>query len=320
MTIETGTYVDDLDATLPAANDIASQGDDHVRLIKSFLKATFTNATHAYRFPETSAKSADFNVVAADHNKLFLVDTSAEEINVGLVAVASAWPGFRVGFKMVAGSNNLVLDGDGAELIEGNATLTISIIDDVVWLMADATEWHITEKGTVKEIPAGTTFEAGAITAAALASSTMGSSMINGTLVPSVGSNALTIAVKTLAGTDPTAADPVYMLFRSNDLTIGSYVIRTITSALSLTINSGATLGTSDGVAFRTWIIAIDTGSTVRLGISNRRVTGGISPFPLHEVSATLISSGADSSDVVYAAASISSNVFIPLGYMNWRS
>lgn len=51
--------------------------------------------------------------------------------------------------------------------------------------------------------------------------------MINGRILPSVASNNLTVAIKTLAGTDPSATDPVYVM-------IGG-VVRSITSALSVT-------------------------------------------------------------------------------------
>ncbi len=55
--------------------------------------------------------------------------------------------------------------------------------------------------------------------------------LLNGKIVPSVGSNNLTVALKTLAGTDPSASNPVH-------IRIGD-TIRTITSALSVTANAG---------------------------------------------------------------------------------
>jgi microcystin-dependent protein len=45
MALETGTYIDDLVATNPAATDALSAADDHIRLIKSTIKATFPNIT-----------------------------------------------------------------------------------------------------------------------------------------------------------------------------------------------------------------------------------------------------------------------------------
>jgi microcystin-dependent protein len=56
MPLETATYIDDLVATNPAAADGLSQADDHLRLIKSTLQATFPNVTGA-----VSATNAQLN-------------------------------------------------------------------------------------------------------------------------------------------------------------------------------------------------------------------------------------------------------------------
>lgn len=45
MALETGTYVSDLVATNPTSGDPVSQADDHLRLLKSTLQATFPDAS-----------------------------------------------------------------------------------------------------------------------------------------------------------------------------------------------------------------------------------------------------------------------------------
>ena len=45
MALETATYIDGLVATNPAASDAINTADDHLRLIKSTIKATFPNIT-----------------------------------------------------------------------------------------------------------------------------------------------------------------------------------------------------------------------------------------------------------------------------------
>ena len=47
MTIETATYINQLNSALPGATDPKSEGDDHIRLLKSTVKATFPNVTGA---------------------------------------------------------------------------------------------------------------------------------------------------------------------------------------------------------------------------------------------------------------------------------
>lgn len=47
MALETGTYISDLVATNPPGGDPVSQADDHLRLVKSTIKATFPNINAA---------------------------------------------------------------------------------------------------------------------------------------------------------------------------------------------------------------------------------------------------------------------------------
>lgn len=47
MGLETATYISDLVITNPVSTDPKSQGDDHIRLLKSTIKSTFPNVTGA---------------------------------------------------------------------------------------------------------------------------------------------------------------------------------------------------------------------------------------------------------------------------------
>lgn len=47
MSLESATYINQLNATNPLGSDPIASGDDHIRLIKSALKATFPNITGA---------------------------------------------------------------------------------------------------------------------------------------------------------------------------------------------------------------------------------------------------------------------------------
>ena len=53
MGLETGTYISDLVVTNPTSSDPKSQGDDHLRLVKSTLKNTFPNITGAMTVTHT---------------------------------------------------------------------------------------------------------------------------------------------------------------------------------------------------------------------------------------------------------------------------
>lgn len=47
MALESATYIDDLVATNPVAGDGLSAGDDHIRLLKTVLQASFPNVSGA---------------------------------------------------------------------------------------------------------------------------------------------------------------------------------------------------------------------------------------------------------------------------------
>lgn len=63
MPLETATYIHDLVASNPAATDGLSQGDDHLRLIKSVLQANFPNFTSAALNSSNAALDAAVNVL-----------------------------------------------------------------------------------------------------------------------------------------------------------------------------------------------------------------------------------------------------------------
>lgn len=84
MSLEAGTYVSDLDSANPPGTDQKKQGDDHLRLIKSVLKATFPNADRAWRMPEFATKSGTGSMATTDENKTLLCDTSGGDFTLTL--------------------------------------------------------------------------------------------------------------------------------------------------------------------------------------------------------------------------------------------
>ena len=47
MGLESGTYIDSLNSSNPVAGDPVNEGDDHIRLLKSTIAATFPNVSGA---------------------------------------------------------------------------------------------------------------------------------------------------------------------------------------------------------------------------------------------------------------------------------
>lgn len=77
MTVESATYTSGLNASNPASGDPFIEGDDHIRLLKSTIKATFPNITGA-----VTATQGDLNTL-----------TGA----AGVVVLSSSGIGYGVG-------------------------------------------------------------------------------------------------------------------------------------------------------------------------------------------------------------------------------
>ena len=70
MTVETASYLSQLDATYPQSGDLKSEGDNHLRLIKSAVKATFPNLTAAPVTPSTTELNYITGVTSAIQTQL----------------------------------------------------------------------------------------------------------------------------------------------------------------------------------------------------------------------------------------------------------
>jgi hypothetical protein len=150
--------------------------------------------------------------------------------------------------------------------------------------------------------------------------------MLNGKLAASVASNNLTIAVKTRAGNDPSAGDPVLFVFRNATAATGDYIVIKVVGALGFTVNSGNTLGATNGVPFRIWIVAINNGGTVLLG-AFQSVTGGATPTAIAPLMEDVLQStgagtnGGSSAGTIYTSVASLSGVAIRiLGYLEWNA
>lgn len=127
MGLESATFINDLISTNPPGTDARAQGDDHLRLIKAALLATFKNFGRAFYCPVTAAsQTSTVNVAIADQNKLFPVDCSGGAITVNLPQGSTLPDGFEVEIiKTDNGLNLLTIDGYSAETVNGLTTQTL---------------------------------------------------------------------------------------------------------------------------------------------------------------------------------------------------
>lgn len=145
MALETGTFVDDLVSTNPPGTDAKSQGDDHLRLIKTVLKGTFPNSTRAFRFPEAAAaKTTGYSVLIADANSLIRGDATSGALTVTLPLLSAVFAGFIVTImKSDSGANVVTVDGNGAETINGATTRALAKQFEVETYESEGTEWKV---------------------------------------------------------------------------------------------------------------------------------------------------------------------------------
>lgn len=98
MSLESATWISELDVNNPTATDVRSQGDDHFRLVKTVLKNNFPTASKAWYNPNTVAKTGAYSILASDMNKTILVDTSGGAFDLTLPSLAAGDAGWECSF------------------------------------------------------------------------------------------------------------------------------------------------------------------------------------------------------------------------------
>ena len=136
MTIESVTYISDLNASYPAAGDAKSEGDDHIRNIKTGIKTTFPNISGA---------------VTPTHTELNYVDGVTSAIQTQLDAKSPiASPTFTggAGFGEAAPSNTRVnILNFGTSTTAGANTSALRLTgggvgEDVSLVFTDGSTWN----------------------------------------------------------------------------------------------------------------------------------------------------------------------------------
>tara|TARA_Y100001973_G_scaffold98512_1_gene156217 strand:- start:212 stop:928 length:717 start_codon:yes stop_codon:yes gene_type:complete len=118
MGLETGTFIDSLNSSNPAAGDPVNEGDDHIRLVKSTVKATFPNISGAVTSTHTELNLLDG--VTANTTELNYVDVATlgtAEASKAITADAN---------KDITGIRNLTMTG--TLTVGGNTAATLQAV------------------------------------------------------------------------------------------------------------------------------------------------------------------------------------------------
>lgn len=147
---------------------------------------------------------------------------------------------------------------------------------------------------------------------------------INLGLSASAAGGALTINITQANGSVPTSTNPVLAAFRSLTATIGTAAYSTISAVTSITIPSGATLGTSSSnVPFRLWIFLTANGGTPAVAVAVCSNTTTIFPCASWEYTlktSVTISAGAGSGGVLYATAGVTLDAVRIVGFCDFAT
>lgn len=153
MALESGTYINDFVTTNPVnATDSVTQGGNHLRLIKTFNKNTFPNATKPFYFPELESidhTDTPYSVSTSQRNVVIVVDASTASVTINLADAATVGEGSRVTVvRTDTGSNTVTIDGSGAQTIDGASTRTVAKAltgkYTSVTLECDGSDWFAT--------------------------------------------------------------------------------------------------------------------------------------------------------------------------------
>lgn len=118
-----------------------------------------------------------------------------------------------------------------------------------------------------------------------------------------VAANALTVTL-----------DPTTLVFRSTTLSVGTPTVSQNATQLSLTIPSGATLGTVNAVQSRIIVLAITVASTMELAVVNQ--SGGVNLTETGLITTTAISASATSASTIYSTTARTSVPYRVIGYI----
>lgn len=208
MGLEAVTWVNDLVPSNPSGADFKSQGDDHLRNIKTALKNSFPNSSRAL-YLDSSVANFTFpgpvNLVAADASKVIPVHCGGGAITVNLPANATLWDGWQCRVVKVDNSvNGVTIDGNGADTINGQTTLPLSRqyqAFDLVWCTA-LSQWlgfraesADTIDGTLAY--SGNTLQRAALTGAVVASAGLNATTMLTDLVVVIGDGVNVISTGT---------------------------------------------------------------------------------------------------------------------------
>lgn len=221
--------------------------------------------------------------LTADHAGLVLVDCTGGNVvlNLPAASVVAGLPIRYVAVKTDASVNTGTFNRAGANTIDGAPSFALATQYQSRTIRSNAVDgWA-------------------SIGASGAASTGKQIQSINAT----VAASALTLTL------NPTQLD-----FRATPLTSGTVNARTLAAAASLVVPSTATLGTTNAVASRLVLLALDNAGAIELAVVN--LSGGNNLDETSLISTTAISATATAANVIYSTTARAVVAYRVVGYV----
>ena len=327
----TGQMVITSSSWSPATNGVLATAGDWTALLNDIVAALTQSVSRDGQSPMQGNLSMGNNKItglaagtgsgdAATWAQLFGASTQADiasaatvDIGVqntsflrvtGTTTITSFGGNFR-GPRFLTFADAVTLTNSSTLVLPGGADITTAAGDSLIVIpgatLGTADKWVVVayQSNSVPGSPS-----AGSVTNASLADGAVYGTKLTSKIEPvtaSVASNALTVTL------NPTTLD-----FRSATLGSGAVNTRTIATAISTVVPSGATLGTTNAVLSKVTLIAIDNAGTIELAVCN----GSLSLDESTLISTTALSADADSATVVYSTTARTNAPFRVVGYV----
>lgn len=147
MALESGTYINSLNASNPASTDGLGQADDHLRLIKSTIKATFPNLTGAVTATQSQLNNTssiptvltDLGIADGTNGQVLKTDGSGNFSFFSLPAGTTDTNFYLSGGSYSSGTLSLTVTGASNVSVTGFPTATSDLSNDSGFLTSVST-------------------------------------------------------------------------------------------------------------------------------------------------------------------------------------
>lgn len=321
---ESGTWGDDVNNAVTSYLDIAIAGGlavsittADVTLVNTFGTSSATNITSntaQYAILNISgAKTAARSLIVPSSSRYYLINNSAATGGFLLTVKGD----FTSGVTLVDGEKAIVA-WNGTDYVK-IASSTLSSLTGVLPIASGGTNTQTTPTAGGVGYGTGTAYGFTAV-------GTSGQLLTSAGAGAPVWANApVTVQIQTISASAAsnalTISAPALTLdFRST--TLGSGTITTVSGTpANLVIPAGATLGSSNGVLSRLYVIALNNAGTIELAVANlysglSTSSGGLTLDETTLLSTTIMSVSSSSSGVAYSTTARTNLAYRVIGYI----